>query len=140
VLANPQATTFVINPENGARYRLHLHYLRTESEGPLFESMKARLAGIASHSGMSDVFRLRGSDIYRVESIEAVAGAPARPERYKRLLPRVREASEHLARSPTMAALFETLLEALETRLDIRHAMLLLCDRARCRLFLVASR
>jgi hypothetical protein len=55
-------------------------------------------------------------------------------------LPRVREASEQLARAPTMAALFETLLEMLETRLDIRHAMLLLCDRARCRLFVVASR
>ena len=140
VLANPQATTFVINPENGARYRLHLRYLRTESEGPLFESMKARLAGIASHSGMSDVFRLRGSDIYRVEAIEAVGGAPARPERYKRLLPQVRGTAEELARAETMAALFETLLEALEARFDIRHAMVLLRDRARSRLFLVASR
>lgn len=140
VLANPQATTFVINPENGARYRLHLRYQRTESEGPLFESMKARLAGIASHSGMSDVFRLRGSDIYRVESIEAVAGAPQRPERYKRLLPRVRETTGQLARAGTMSALFETVLEALETRFDIRHAMVLLRDRARSRLFLVASR
>jgi len=140
VLANPQATTYVINPENGARYRLHLRYLRTESEGPLFESMKARLAGIASHSGMSDVFKLRGSDIYRVESIEAVGGAPQRPERYKRLLPRVRGASEQLARAGTMAGLFEMLLEALETRFDIRHAMVLLRDRARSRLFLVASR
>lgn len=140
VLANPQATTYVINPENGARYRLHLRYLRTESDGPLFESMKARLAGIASHSGMSGVFRLRGSDIYQVESIEAVGGARARPERYKRLLPRVREASERLARACTMAGLFEALLEALETRFDIRHAMVLLRDRARSRLFLVASR
>jgi len=140
VLANPQATAYVTNPENGTRYRLFLRYLRTESEGPLFESMKARLAGIASHSGMSDVFRLRGSDIYHVASIEAVGGAPARPERYKRLLPRVRETAVELARAPTMAALFETLLESLEARFDIRHAMLLLRDRARCRLFLVASR
>lgn len=140
VLVNPQAVAYVINPESGARYRLHLHYLRTESEGPLFESMKARLAGIASHSGMSEVFRLRGSDVYRVEAIEPVGGAPARPERYKRLLPRVRETGERLARADTMAALFETLLEALETRFDIRHAMVLLCDRERSRLFLVASR
>ncbi|GHE25891.1 GAF domain-containing protein [Vulcaniibacterium thermophilum] len=140
VLVNPQAVAYVINPESGARYRLHLHYLRTESEGPLFESMKARLAGIASHSGMSEVFRLRGSDVYRVEAIEPVGGAPARPERYKRLLPRVRETGERLARADTMAALFETLLEALGTRFDIRHAMVLLCDRERSRLFLVASR
>lgn len=140
VLANPQATTYVISPENGTRFRLHLRYLRTESEGPLFESMKARLAGIASHSGMSDVFRLRGSDIYGVESIEAVGGAPAPPGRHKRLLPQVRGASEQLACADTMAALFETLLETLESRFDIRHAMVLLRDRARSRLFLVASR
>ncbi len=140
VLANPQATTYVINPENGARYRLHLRYLRTESEGPLFERMKAHLAGIASHSGMSGVFKLRGSDVYHVEAIEAVGGAPSRPERYKRLLPRVRETSEKQTRVETMSALFEALLEALETRFDIRHAMVLLRDRDRCRLFLVASR
>ena len=140
VLANPQGAVFVVNPENGARYRLHLRYLRTESEGPLFESMKAKLAGIASHSGMSGVFRLLGSDIYRVEEIEAVAGAPLRPERYKRLLPMVRQTAERLSRAETMASLFETLLEALDTQFDIRHAMVLLRDRDRSRLYLVASR
>ena len=140
VLANPQATAFAINPESGARYRLQLRYLRTESEGPLFETMKARLAGIASHSGMSGVFHLRGSDVYAVEDVAAVDDAPAAPLRHKRLLPRVREATAQLARADTMAGLFETLLEALDTRFDIRHAMVLLRDRGRGRLFVVASR
>src|SRR5690606_8006466 len=55
VLANPQAQVTVVDPWTFASYRLTLHYLRTETEGPLFESMKAKLAGIASHSGMEGV-------------------------------------------------------------------------------------
>src|SRR5690242_15157783 len=48
VLANPRATVLAIHPETAAVYRFDLAYLRTETEGPLFESMKAKLAGIAS--------------------------------------------------------------------------------------------
>ncbi|WP_306304584.1 pyridoxamine 5'-phosphate oxidase family protein, partial [Methylogaea oryzae] len=70
ILANPQARLIVTHPRTGARYRLLLRYLRTETEGALFERMKAKLAGIASHTGMSDVFRLLGSDVYRVLEIE----------------------------------------------------------------------
>ena len=74
VLANPRATAQVVDPDSAAQYRLALQYLRTETEGPVFENMKARLAGIASHTGMSKVFRLRGSDIYRLLGIERVPG------------------------------------------------------------------
>ena len=35
----------------------------------LFEAMKARLAGIASQVGMTGVFRLLGSDVFRVRAI-----------------------------------------------------------------------
>mgnify|MGYP003761381827 CR=1 FL=1 len=47
VLANPRAAVLVIHPPTAAQYRLSLRYLRTETEGPLFEYMKARLAAIA---------------------------------------------------------------------------------------------
>lgn len=43
VLANPYAMAQVIDPATGAQYHLTLQYLRTETEGPLFEYMKARL-------------------------------------------------------------------------------------------------
>jgi adenylate cyclase len=75
ILANPQAAAFVVDIGTGARYTLRLHYLRTEDSGPLFESMKARLAGIASHTGMTGVFKLRGADVYRVLAIERLPGA-----------------------------------------------------------------
>ena len=51
ILANPQASVLVLDPVTARFYRLHLRYLRTETHGALFESMKARLAGIASHEG-----------------------------------------------------------------------------------------
>ena len=86
VLANPQATTFVINPENGSRYRLHLRYLRTESDGPLFESMKARLAGIASHTGMAGIFKLLSADVYEVASVWRVEVCRSRLRLNQRLM------------------------------------------------------
>ena len=58
ILANPYATVLVLDPAVAAMYRLELRYLRTETEGPRFEGMKAQLAGIASHTGMAGVFRL----------------------------------------------------------------------------------
>src|SRR5436189_5918506 len=58
ILANPYASVLVLHPRTVAFFRLHLRYLRTETEGPLFEGMKAQLAGIASHAGMGGVFKL----------------------------------------------------------------------------------
>lgn len=46
ILASPYAKVAVIDPRTAAHYRLALQYLRTESEGPVFEVMKAKLAGI----------------------------------------------------------------------------------------------
>jgi len=72
ILANPRATVLLKHPQTCAQHRLHLKYLRTESDGPLFETMKAKLAGIASHEGMTDVFRLLGADVYKVIRIDTV--------------------------------------------------------------------
>lgn len=90
VLANPVARLILTDPETIARYRLRIRYQRTETSGPLFERMKAKLAGIASHTGMSGVFKLQGSDVYAVEEIErlpgaAVARAPAAAVEMKRV-------------------------------------------------------
>jgi adenylate cyclase len=48
ILANPLAVVQVVDPDTATHYRLRLEYLRTETAGPLFENMKAKLAGIAS--------------------------------------------------------------------------------------------
>ena len=69
VLANPQVEMLVVHPGHGALYRIAARYLRTDTEGALFERMKAKLAGIASHTGMSGVFHLKGTDLYAVDSV-----------------------------------------------------------------------
>src|SRR5262245_23111005 len=71
ILANAAAELLVVHPLTAAMYRLRARFLRTESEGPLFERMKAKLAGIASHTGMAGVFKLLGSDVYEVLSVES---------------------------------------------------------------------
>jgi adenylate cyclase len=140
LLANPRATVMVAHPETAARYRMALQYLRTEAEGPLFESMKAKLAGIASHTGMSGVFRLLGSDLYRVIGIERVPGTelPASAPR-RNLLSALRTCSERLSQCTDLAAILDELLESLAGVFDIPHAMVLMLDAQGKRLRIVAS-
>lgn len=141
VLANPRVTVLITNPVTAARYRLSMLYLRTETEGPLFERMKAKLAGIASQTGMSGVFRLLGADVYRVLGIELVPGAvlPAPPIRRSRLSA-LRKSAERLNAALDLDALLDTTLNCLEAHFDIHHAMLLLLDPGSERLYAVASR
>lgn len=140
ILANPVATVLVLHPFTSAFYRLHIRYLRTETEGPLFEGMKAQLAGIASHSGMAGVFRLLGSDVYEVREIESVAGdpLPAPPPR-SGLLSAVRRGSERLSRCTALDELLNAALATLTDFLGVRHAMVLMLDGASQRLYTVAS-
>ena len=141
VLANPRATLFLVHPTTFARYRLAATYLRTETEGPLFESMKAKLAGIASHTGMSGVFRLLGSDIYRVIGIETVPGpvVPALPPR-RSLLASLRTASQRLNACTDLASLLDEALDSLARVFGVDHAMVLMFDATAQRLYTVASR
>ncbi|MDI1341084.1 GAF domain-containing protein [Polaromonas sp.] len=140
ILANPYANVLVLHPVTAAFFRLHIRYLRTETQGPVFEGMKAQLAGIASHSGMAAVFKLRGSDIYEVQEIEPVAGEPlaALPSR-SHVLTALRRGSEQLARCTGLDELLNTALATLADFLDIRHAMVLLLDPGTQRLYTVAS-
>ncbi len=141
VLENPRATVIVIHPETAAQYRLALLYLRTEDSGPLFECMKAKLAGIASHTGMTGVFRLRGSDVYRVESITEVCRTPLVPTPGgSDSLALLRCAIARLSAAPDLAHLLDSLLDGLREVFGIAHSMVLMRDPAGERLYTVESR
>ncbi len=141
VLANPVACLLVVDSRAIGRYRLVIRYLRTETSGPLFERMKARLAGIASHTGMSGVFKLRGSDVYRVESIERVPGPvlPPPPER-RNLLAAVRDCARKIGGVTDLQGLLDTALACIAENFSVDHAIVLLRDAGGERLYTVASR
>jgi adenylate cyclase len=140
VLDDPRATLLVIHPQTAARYRLRLRYLRTETSGPLFENMKAKLAGIASHTGMSGVFRLLGADVYRVGEVEQVPGESLPPPPPRRnVLSALRVAAESMRAAHALDELLDRTLEVLDGQFGIRHSMVLMLD-AGGKLYTVASR
>ena len=140
VLANPRARLIVTHPATGARYRLLIRYQRTETSGALFERMKAKLAGIASHTGMAGIFRLQGSDLYEVEEIERVPVQvlPA-PHAGRNLLSAVRVAVQRIAGARSIEGLFDCTLGCLAEDFDVEHASILVLDAGRERLRTVAS-
>ncbi|WP_332675674.1 GAF domain-containing protein, partial [Aromatoleum sp.] len=118
-----------------------LRYLRTETAGPLFERMKAKLAGVAAHSGMGGVFRLLGSDVCRVLEIERVPGpALALPTPRPSLLAALRATSARLAICRELDTLLTEALASLESQFGFRHTSVLLLDGSGARLYTVASR
>jgi len=140
ILANPLARVYVTDSGTGASYWLTLRYLRTEFEGPLFERMKARLAGIASQTGMSGIFRLKGSDIYQVLHIDTIPGIVLQPPPPRRnLLAALRDASCRIAACDSFDSLLDETLLRLQQCFDIHHAMLLMLDECKNRLYTVAS-
>ena len=140
VIANGFAQSVVIDPYSGTQYLLHLRYLRTETSGPVFESMRVKLAGIAAHTGMTGVFRLLGSDIYEVALVEPADGVshPASGAPFG-LLPRVRGVSERLVGCADLETLIDALLSGLQQDLSIRHAMVFLHDDTEDNFYLIGS-
>jgi len=139
VLAHPYAQVQVIEPGSFRHFRLRLHYLRTETTGPLFAYMKAQLAGIAAQTGMDKVFVLRGADIYRVLDIEAVDPhlPPAIP--LPDALLSLRRAFDLLGDAADLSELADRALAALSPGFGIHHALLLMLDETGGTLYTLAS-
>jgi len=155
VLENPQALLVFWDPVTLQNHRVRLKYVRSESEGPLFEDMATRIDVIASHTGMTGVFRLLAADVFEVLSIETlaefleppppdagpeilppVAGVPtaARSELWalQRLIARIRQASE-------LDELLRTVLQTLAEDLGFDHGIVLVADESQERLVTLAS-
>jgi len=122
VLSTRRATALAIDPQTIARYRLALDYVRTEVDGPLFERMKAHLAGIASHTGMAGVFKLQGADVYRVRAIDPVPCVTLpEPAGRRNLLAAVRGVAQRVGGSTDLAHLFDGQGVGLSGQLELQE-------------------
>ncbi|MDG4647900.1 GAF domain-containing protein [Roseibacterium sp. SDUM158017] len=140
LLATRKASVLIFDPRTLAQHRLDLDYVETRTAGPLFETMKAKLAGIASHHGLEKVFRLLGADIFKVAHVEQVMAPTARPGcRGVSLLSAVRNCVDELSRCRDFDDLADAALDGMVAHLDVSNAILLLaeCDG---RLFALGSR
>ncbi|MEI9952954.1 MAG: GAF domain-containing protein [Pseudomonadota bacterium] len=130
-------------------YRLNVRYLRSETSGPFFEEQSARLDAIASHTGMSGVFRLQAIDICEVLDIEHIEGflLPAEssslPAEFERgpltELRALQLVSARINRAVELDALLTDTLAAFAELLGLPHSMVLLPDETDQRLVAIAS-
>ncbi len=150
IAENPQALVRVFDPDTMQGYELRLRYARSETSGPLFDTMALRVEAIASHSGLKGIFRLRAADIYEVLSAEKVVDEPgvAAPsaacasrisdERFT--LRSLQEISSRIHRSRTLEELIESMLAAIEDLFGFTHSMILVPSEQPGRLVTIASR
>lgn len=152
---NPEALVQMWDPVSFEHYHLRLRFLRSETQGALFENMAARIQVIASHTGMAGVFRLIGADVFEVLSIEPVCGllepepphAPLEPLPPTPGLP-IEQRSELWALQRVVACLraardldelLRSVLATLAEDVGFDHGLVLLPDEDNQRLFTVAS-
>ena len=74
IAENPFGHLTILNPDTMVFYSLDIEYLRSESEGDLFDDMDMKLQAIASMTGMEGIFELKAADIYTIHNIQ-ITGA-----------------------------------------------------------------
>ena len=148
---NPRACIELYDPVTFEAYRLRARFVREESSGPLFESMSLRIQVIASHTGMSGVFRLLAADVFEVEAVERVDGFLGQLSSdepgdvfaaagFRTELQGLQGVSERINRAEDLESLLETVLEALDTHFGFDHTMVLLHDEPCGKLVAISSR
>jgi hypothetical protein len=151
VLENPLATVIVYHPVTFDAFRLALRFDHAETSGPLFDTMATRIQVIASHTGMTGVFRLRSADVYEALSVERIDGflvptaeasssALALPPGPLSELRGLQIVSDRICRAADLEALLGGALLALDELFGFSHAMVLLPDVTGEHLAAIASR
>jgi adenylate cyclase len=148
---NPRACVEMLDPLTLQAYRLRLKFLRSEKQGPLFDTMSARIEAIASATGMKGIFKLIAADVFEVMSLARVEGflVAGRPEiaseapslaGHRSEVRGLQWVSERINRARDLESLLHAALEALEEYFTFRHTSVLLYDEPCGKLVTLASR
>lgn len=149
--SNPLACAQVVDPVTFQSYALRLRFLRSETTGPLFDTMAIRIEAIASQTGMAGVFRLLSADVFEVLSVERVEGFLAAPPEAaaretvsaagrRTELRGLQCVSEQINKAEDLETLLSSVLEALDGYFGFAHTMVLVAEPSCDRLVAVASR
>lgn len=148
---NPRACVEMYDPLTLQAYRMRLKFLRSEKQGPLFDTMSARIEAIASATGMKGIFRLIAADVFEVQSLEKVEGflAADRPAieseapslaGHRSEVRGLQWVSDRINRAADLETLLHAALEALEEYFQFAHTCVLLYDEPCGKLITLASR
>ncbi len=133
IAENPQALVRLIDPDTSQGWRLKLRYVRSETDGPVFERMALRIEAIASYSGLKGIFKLLAADIYEVLAVEPVADEPAMEVATQRrsgvdpvfTMQALQDLSTRIHRADSLERLLDSILEGLEASFGFEHSMIL---------------
>ncbi len=158
LLENPNACVTVWDPVSFDVYSLALRFVRSETSGPTFDRMATRIEAIASHTGMTGIFRLLSADIFQVVSIAPITGHLAPPDPRApglsdlpadpgKMPPGQRDElwvlhrmSSRMNQALDLESMLAAVLDGLNEDFGFAHAKVLLVDETGRRLFTVASR
>jgi adenylate cyclase len=139
---NPWAQIVVVDPSTADQYLLDTQFLYTETEGATFDAVEANLDAIASQTGMTGIFKLRGVDIHRVVECVAfgeIVGVSRHHGSDRDAIERLDEFVRQLSLCGDYPEATRTGLEALADLFGFGQSMLLAADERGDRLFAVAS-
>jgi adenylate cyclase len=134
IAENPQALVRLIDPDTSQGWRLKLRYVRSETEGPVFERMALRIEAIASYSGLKGIFKLLAADIYEVLAVEPAADEPPMEVTTQRrpacadpvfTMQALQDLSTRIHRADSLERLLDSILEGLEASFGFEHSMIL---------------
>jgi adenylate cyclase len=138
VAENPHALVIVVDPDTGQGWQLRLRYVRSETEGALFDRMSLRIEAIASYCGLKGIFKLRAADIYEVRSIEAAPetmGVPPEDSIDRDIraaaqtpvftLKAMQDLASRIQRAGCLEQLVDSILDGLDEIFGFKHSMIL---------------
>ena len=150
ITENPQALVVVPDPDTGQGWGLRLKFVRSETEGPLFDRMALRIEAIASYCGLKGIFKLRAADVYEVLHVEPVAEemGTLRPQSHMAAaaaspiftINALQTLSARIHRADSLETLVDSILLALEESFGFSHSMFLVPAEEKDVLVTIATR
>jgi adenylate cyclase len=143
LLINPRCDLLLVEPSTGRQFRLDLIRERTDSNGPLFESMQARLEAVASQTGMTGIFKLQGVEVCRVLKCSPMSRETSIVGRPRRVpdVAALDSFSRRISAASSVDELITESLAAFDECLGLSHSLFMVLDElSPDRLYTVGSR